>query len=169
MTSDPWMVGGSIEFYNLEENVNKRIPSRRIALIAAASFALVPFAAPLTAAPDHRPFAREERREEWVQLGERRVDHKAERDTIEVGNRAGHFRAIKLQVKDADLDLQHITVVFGNGQDEEIDFKQEVRANSETRAIDLVGKERDIRKVVLTYKTPRDERHRALVTVFGVR
>jgi hypothetical protein len=161
------------KFCNMEENVKKHTLSNRIALFAGTGFALSPFARPLVAAPDHRPLQREERRDErrdeWVQLGERRVDHKAERDTIEVGNREGHFRAIKLQVKDADLDLQHITVVFGNGDKEELDFHQEIRANSETRAIDLTGKVRDIRQVVLTYKTPRDERRRALVTVFGVR
>lgn len=108
-------------------------------------------------------------REEWVRLGVTRVSHKAEKDAIEVGPAAGPFRAIKLVVHDADVRIYRMRILFREGPEQAIEFKEEIRREHETPAIDLPGHRRVIERIILAYKTPADEAHAARVEVYGIR
>lgn len=115
------------------------------------------------------PLPANDRLEGWKRLGEKLVDHKVERDEINVGADEGVFNRIKLEVKNADVEFLNVKVVYANGADQDIEVRLKIKAGGETRPIDLDGHRRIIKKVVLLYKTERDERHRALVVLYGHR
>lgn len=105
-------------------------------------------------------------RDDWKRLGDKLVDKSADRDEIEVGADEGGFKSIKLIVKGADIELLDIRVVYASGDDQNVEVRKNIHDGGETRAIDLEGKTRAIRKVVLIYKTERGK-ERARVTLLG--
>lgn len=115
------------------------------------------------------PIHAADRHEGWKRLGEKLVDHKVERDEIEVGADEGVFNRIKLEVKNADVEFLNVKVIYANGGDQDIEVRLKISAGGETRPIDLDGRRRAIRKVVLVYKTDHDERRRAVVVLYGRR
>ena len=50
-----------------------------------------------------------------------------------------------------------------------IDIRTKIKAGGETRAIDLDGRNRLIKKVVFIYRTGKDESKRATVVLYGRR
>jgi hypothetical protein len=106
---------------------------------------------------------------DWKRLGQKMVDHKAERDEIDVGKDEGLFKSIKIEVRGADVHFINVRVVYANGNDQEIELRNEIRAGGETRVIDLDGRNRAIRKVVFVYKTDKKERRKGTVVLLGRR
>jgi hypothetical protein len=106
--------------------------------------------------------------DDWKQLGQTTVKRVSEKDEIVVGADEGKFRKIKLEVHGADVEIIKLTVTYGDGdKDNDINVKDKIKDGKETRAIDLEGGERVIRKVVLFYKTDADENRKARVVLFG--
>lgn len=87
----------------------------------------------------------------WTKLGERWVDSKADRDTVQVGASEGRFRSIMIVVEHSALEMNEIDVEFGDKSH----FKPEVRhtfaQNSRSRVIDLPGDRRVVRNVTFKY------------------
>jgi len=108
-------------------------------------------------------------RDDWKRLGQKEVDHKAERDEIIVGADEGTFKRIKLEVNKSDVEFINVRVVYASGDDENLDIRQKIKAGGETRAINLDGRNRLIRKVIFAYRTDRGERKRAVVVLYGLR
>lgn len=110
-----------------------------------------------------------DRLEGWKRLGEKIVDHRVERDEILVGVDDGIFNRIKLEVKNADVEFLNLRIIFASGEEQDVPIKLRIKAGGETRAIDLDGHRRHIRRVIMLYKTDRDERRRAVVVLYGHR
>ena len=102
----------------------------------------------------------------WELLGSHAVDGKRDRDTILVGKYQGRFDQLTLVVKDSDLDLEELTVVFGNGGRWSPKVKHLFREGQRTRVFDLPGDDRVIAKVELMYKNTRGG-GRASVELYG--
>jgi hypothetical protein len=107
---------------------------------------------------------------EWVKLGARNVNFKAEQDVIQVGASEGTFTAIKLDVDRGGIMMYDIVVTFGNGEN----FSPKTRINfskgSLSRSIDLPGKARIIKKVRFVYKSKGKRKNRlrkAKIILFG--
>lgn len=105
----------------------------------------------------------------WIFLGERKVDHLVEKDVIMVTAKDGRFDSIKLKVKRNRVDFKKVVVHYGNGTKEEINLRSEIPAGGQTRAIDLKGKDRIIKKVDFYYHTERIRGKKAVVQLFGNR
>ena len=103
----------------------------------------------------------------WTKLGSRRVSHSADHDEILVTGRAGTFNAIKLEVEKADVTIGRVIVVFRSGGTEEVQVRNRISAGGETRAIDIRGRNRIIRKVIFYYTTQPGEDKKAKVTLYG--
>jgi hypothetical protein len=88
----------------------------------------------------------------WVYLGEANVDGASDRDTIRVGRQDGRFSEVQIRVERAPITFQRVIVNFGNGQKEELEFRDRIRAGGTTRAIDLKGRERIIESVDFWYQ-----------------
>jgi len=91
-------------------------------------------------------------KEGWTKIGENTVSFKMEKDAIAVlGN--DKFKAIRLKVTDAGINITDLEVYFEDGTKQDIMVRSEIKAGGETRAIDLKGGSPAIKRVVMVYKT----------------
>jgi hypothetical protein len=102
----------------------------------------------------------------WRVLAIVKADKGLDREEVTVRSGRG-FKAIKLKVDGADVEIKSLHVVYGSGEPDKLDVRRVLRAGTETRAIALKGGTRIIRKVVLWFGTPSRESRKAIVTVFG--
>lgn len=103
----------------------------------------------------------------WSRLGQRQVSFRAERDAVS-GLGDGRFRQIMLVVKDADIEMFDIKVVFGNGETFSPLTRVLFGGDTRSRVIDLPGDQRVIRRIEFAYKSVRGGGDgRATVEVFG--
>ena len=103
----------------------------------------------------------------WEKLGERRVNFLVDRDEIQVGVFDGFFDALRIKVKTGSINMHRMIVHFQNGQTTEIELRNNFRAGSESRVIDLPGNNRIISKVVFWYDTRGFARSKAVVELWG--
>jgi len=106
---------------------------------------------------------------EWVELGCQRVSlFGVDRDTVRVGRHEGRFRAIRLHVRGADIQMLDLTVVYANGSPDSIPVRSTIRQGNRTRPLDLRGWERSINRVDMTYVTIPNFKGQATVCVEGL-
>jgi hypothetical protein len=105
--------------------------------------------------------------EGWELLGTRNAGHGADRDEIVVTAAEGRFRQVKLTVSRSALELRDLDVHYADGTVQEVAVRRLIPAGGETRAIDLDGGDRVIRKVVFRYATPRRRARTAVVRLYG--
>ena len=129
-------------------------------LIAASS---VSFAADAKSNTKYQP------KKDWEKLGSKVVNMAADHDEILVTAKDGLFTKVKLRIMKAPIHLKNINIVFGNGENKNINFDKNFSAGSSTRVIDLIGNKRIIKKVKLNYKSVPEVNSRAVVTLFGRR
>ena len=102
----------------------------------------------------------------WKVLGVIKADKGLDRD--EVVLKSGRaFRQVKLKADAADVEIQSLHVVYGNGEIDKIEVRSVLRAGSTTLPRDLKGSDRVIRKVILWFKTSDRESRKAIVTIYG--
>lgn len=100
-------------------------------------------------------------------LGCRLVGFINDTDVIQVGRQDGRFRAIQLRVSGNDIAMRDLKVVYGNGAPDDLPVRAEIRAGGETRWIDLRGRARFIREIVMTYASRPNFRGQAEVCAYG--
>lgn len=135
-----------------------------IALFAFASFA---FVAPAIHADSPRE-RRVERKEEagWVKLGERKVDFKGEKDTIDVGRSEGKFIKLRFRVVNGDIELYKMKIFFVHGDPYEPDLHHHFKEGDRSHDIDLPGDARTVKKVEFFYRSEH-RREPAVVELVG--
>jgi hypothetical protein len=115
------------------------------------------------------PEAQAQRRGDWVQLGCKEVNlFGRERDSISVGRREGRFKAIRLSARGNDVEMVDLKVVYANGDPDDIQVRQWLRQGSQTRPLDLRGRQRAIRRIDMVYRTKLNFRGRATVCAEGL-
>ena len=82
----------------------------------------------------------------WEKLGERVVTNHG-KNVINCTSK-GTFKALKIKVENEDVEFNDITVEFLNGAEQKLNIRQYIREGSESRAIDLRGNKRVIKKVI---------------------
>lgn len=102
-------------------------------------------------------------------LGCRDVNFRVDRDAIQVGRRDGSFRAVRLTVRGAPVEMFDLKVVYGNGERDDLSVRQVIPAGGATRWIDLRGRDRFIRRIDLAYRSVPTPRGRATVCAEGLR
>lgn len=104
----------------------------------------------------------------WVKLGEREVAFRAERDTIVVTAAEGRFNKLRFHVRGNGVELLDADVTFGNGEKQDLKVREELAEGATTRAIDLTGEARVIKRIDFAYKTKGRLRDgKATVAVWG--
>jgi hypothetical protein len=98
------------------------------------------------------------------QIGVATYNFKPNQDVIDIGGKAGQFKAIRLEVRGSDVEILDLSIVYGNGTPENIRVRQTFKAGTSSRVIDLTGGSRAIRQIIVTYvaKAP------AKIVFFGV-
>lgn len=105
----------------------------------------------------------------WEKLGERKVNRIAERDTIIVGRDDGGFRQLRIHVLENSIHIDRLTVVYGNGANDDLPVRALIPAGGKSRVIDLRGGKRAIRRVEMVFQSIRNGKGRATVEVWARR
>lgn len=105
----------------------------------------------------------------WEKLGERKVNRIADRDTIIVGNNEGGFRQLRIHVLENSIHIEQLTVVYGNGANDDLPVRALIPAGGKSRVIDLKGGKRNIRRVEMVFQSIRNGKGRATVEVWARR
>lgn len=103
----------------------------------------------------------------WDYLGEANVDGARDHDAIQVGRADGRFRSLRIQVERAPIEFQRVIVHYGNGESEELQIRDKIRAGGQTRAIDLRGGDRAISSVEFWYAKANWRSQRPKVRLYG--
>ena len=88
----------------------------------------------------------------WTMLGSRDVDGRVDRDRIEVGRYEGRFSKLTIVVRDSDLEMMELKIVFGDRTEYNPKVSQYFRENTRTRVIDLPPAEQIIRYIDFKYR-----------------
>ncbi len=103
----------------------------------------------------------------WEKLGEKRVDRAMDHDRIVIGRVEGTFTKLKLIVRHSAINMHKMVVHYGNGEDQEIEIRQDIPKGGESRVIDLSGKRRVIQSVDFWYDTKGLLNDKAIVELWG--
>lgn len=103
----------------------------------------------------------------WELLGARDVRDRVDRDTIVVeGGR--RYERIRLCVYQRPVHFLDLDVRFANGARQDVPIRQRINAGQCTRAIDLVGDDRNIASVTMLYEeTSRRRGAHAMVRLYA--
>lgn len=109
------------------------------------------------------------RREEWVNLGVQKANmFGADTDTFPVGREAGLFKAIRVSVDRQDVRFLGMSIVYGNGEREDVPLSGVVRAGETSQPFNLKGRERFIESVSFRYRAKLSLKGSGRVTVQGL-
>jgi hypothetical protein len=114
-----------------------------------------------------RPAGVDKRYTGYKHLGTREVDFAKDTDVIIVGDSKGTFKALLVEVENADLEMKDITVTFGNGKQHEVDTRLEFNEGSRSRKVDFPGEARTVERIVFKYSTQGRKDGKATVNVYG--
>lgn len=98
----------------------------------------------------------------WVLLGEKTVSKLGDRDVVNARGE-GRFSKIRLCVKRRPVHFSDLDVVFGNGRSQDLRVRRVIGPGECTRAIDIRGDDRFIRRIVMKYNTVGAYGRRAFV------
>ena len=104
---------------------------------------------------------------DWKVMGDAKIERKSGSAKIDVGGEEGLVKRIKFEVRGADMEFKKVTVTYESGDPEEIDIRDEVRRGGKTRAIDLKGGNRVIKRVVIAFKVDKDADRDARIILLG--
>ena len=103
----------------------------------------------------------------WVKLGSRKVTYRVDNDVINVNVPQRGFHMLKVVVKDGNLNMRKMVVVYGNGTRQDIPMKFKFTRNSSSRIIDLRGGSRIIKRINFWYDTANYSNRKATVHVYA--
>jgi hypothetical protein len=105
----------------------------------------------------------------WHKIGEVKADFKMDSESIAVLGK-DQFKAIKLKVTDATMDIEKVTVFFESGSTQEIPVHGAIKAGVETGEYKLQNPTEEIKKVTFTYKSlPNAKDEKAHVELYGLK
>lgn len=106
---------------------------------------------------------------DWIELGCQQVSlFGKDRDSVRIGRREGRFKAIRLHVRGADVEMLDLRVIYSNGQPDDLPVRSVIRQGERTRPLDLKGWERSIDRVDMVYRTIPNFKGLATVCVEGL-
>jgi hypothetical protein len=104
----------------------------------------------------------------WEELGCKQVAlFRTDRDSIPVGRREGRFKAIRLFVRNADVEMLDLSVIYSYGRPDDVPVRQIIRQGERTRPLELRGWERAIERVDMVYRTVPNYKGLASVCLEG--
>lgn len=110
------------------------------------------------------------RKEEWVSLGVQKANMLgADNDTFTVGREAGLFRAIRAHVEKQDVRFLGMTIVYANGEREDVPLSGVIRAGETSQPFDLKGRERAIESITFKYRAKLSLKGSGRVELQGLR
>jgi hypothetical protein len=103
----------------------------------------------------------------WQLLGEEEVDFKNDHDRIDVRRSFGQFRQLRIEVRNATIEIREMVVRFADGKTFKPKIKGRFREGSESPVIDLPGKERSVDGVDFVYHSTDRKQGKGRVLLYG--
>lgn len=103
----------------------------------------------------------------WELLGEQEVDFKNDHDRIDVRRRAGPYRELRIEVRDAPIEIHDMTVTFGDNKTFKPKIRARFREGHGSQVIDLPGNRRSIDKVDFVYRSIDRKKGRGRVLLYA--
>jgi hypothetical protein len=102
---------------------------------------------------------------QWQLVGEQEVNFNTERDRIDVKRSAGPFRELRIEVRDAPIEIREMIVTFGDGKTFRPKIQARFRNGRGSYVMDLPGNRRSIDGVEFLYRSinPRKGKGRVLL------
>jgi hypothetical protein len=108
------------------------------------------------------------RGDNWQLLGSTRVGgFGADRDVIDVGRREGQFENIALQVRGGAAYIVEVSVIYGNNDAQRIDIRRALKDGERSPPLNLQGRGRAIKSIIILARSMGGPRNRAVVDVYG--
>lgn len=104
---------------------------------------------------------------DWTILGQRSVNMKVDHDEIRVIAAKGTFNKVRFKITKAPIYVKNVKIVFGNGSSENHIINKAFRKGTLSQAINLRGRNRVIKKIILNYKTVNVGKGRAHIIALG--
>jgi len=101
-----------------------------------------------------------------VLFGTQNVGFGVDRDVIRVGAEIGKFDKVRIRVRDNDVFINELRVIFANGDPQTLAVNADVKQNSFTQWFDLKG-DRFIKEIQMTYRSRPNFKGQAHVEVYG--
>jgi hypothetical protein len=137
-----------------------------VALLIATTFVCTASAQPRDRDFDRGPGPG--RGDNWQLLGSTRVGgFGADRDVIDVGRREGQFENIALQVRGGAANIIELSVVYGNNDAQRIDIRRTLRDGERSPPLNLQGRGRGIKSIIILARSLGGPRNRAFIDVYG--
>ena len=109
-----------------------------------------------------------DRGDNWQLLGSTRVGGFGEdRDVIDVGRREGQFENIALQVRGGAANIIEVSVIYGNNDAQRIDIRRTLRDGERSPPLNLQGRGRGIKSIIILARSMGGPRNRAFIDVYG--
>lgn len=142
--------------------------TRRQTMVAALLVAVVAAAGCDAFRDDRRSTtrARDRDADNWTLIGQRSIDFSRERESIDVDSDR-RFRALRLAVKGAPVEVGNIVVTFGDGSTFAPQVRSEFQEGTESRAIDLPGESRRIQRIDLASRSTSKREGKATILIYG--
>lgn len=86
-----------------------------------------------------------------VPIGSITYEARPEREVINVGGREGEFRGIRFEVRQNDVEVTDLRLVYNNGMTEDVRIRQYFRAGSSSRVIELGSPRRGLKQVIINF------------------
>jgi len=143
------------------------MPWKRLSALAAALVLTGVLAAEAIA----QRWDRDGDRREWVLLGERTVNFRADRDVIDIGQaedwwRNRGFRRLHLLAERSDIHLMGLRLVYLNGFSEDINVDRLIQEGQD-QPIELRGERKYLQRIELFYRSRPSYEGRAIMKVYG--
>lgn len=84
-----------------------------------------------------------------VSIGSITYEARPEREVVNVGGEA--FRSVRFEVRQSDVEVLDIRVVYDNGASEDIRVRQMFRAGSSSRNFELSNPRRGVRQIIVSF------------------
>jgi len=108
-------------------------------------------------------------KEGWHKIGSRTIDFKNDQDEMTIMG-ADKFSSIKFKVNDAPVNLKDVEVYYESGEKQDIAVNSPIGPSLESKAFNLDGGERSLKKIVFDYSTlPNIEDEKAEIEVWGLK
>jgi hypothetical protein len=105
----------------------------------------------------------------WHKIGSRTIDFKNDKDEITVLG-ADKFSSIKFKINDAPVNLKNVEVYYETGDNQNIEVNSPIGPEMESKAYDLNGSERSLKKITFDYNTlPNIKDEKAEIEVWGLK
>jgi len=104
---------------------------------------------------------------DWTRIGQKDVDFHLDHDRIVASGKGGKFREIHLSVSNAPIKFSKVVIMYKNGENQTLDFLEDVQVGHETRSINIEGNGRVIKYIDVWYETDSLGGKKAKVTAYG--